>query len=535
MPKTIFHTTEKSNFILNLKMDTYRRAAAKIILFLLWITAVSQGINQATFDVNSDLAVMIGDGGFGGVLALLLVSVRSVASMFSIAGVLAIVWCIIGLIRQQIPKQNYIQYGAVLFGLLWAVAALAHSYDISTSVFGQDGRDEGLITLAFYAAVFYLGSMLRSKEVRERFLRGLMTFGIVQNVWALLQMQPFFDFPSQYRMVDPLLYDNLYLPSGLTDSPITFAMLLTLLLCMSIPAAVHASDKGLRITALICTALSVLSVFKTQTIAGWIGGIGALAVLAAVMLKKRADIPGKKRILLPLCLGAAAVSLCWTYFSPALNGSYQTWDKEQLSNGFYLFDGGIVWDDSYYRLTTSGAYVPSAEHDFEIREACSVIKYCWSEGVRVIKIDPVFGIGPDNFMFTQLHSSMEILRNPNTVDRPYNNFLFVAGTRGIPSLLAHLAVIGFGLVIAWRRRKDHWTFPAAAGAVVIYSMTAFVGISVLTTAPLFWALLGFASADLLPDAEPYPVRRRNRRKQKKTAPAEPSEPSENAESTLGLS
>ena len=178
--------------------------------------------------------------------------------------------------------------------------------------------------------------------------------------------------------------------------------------------------------------------------------------------------------------------------------------------------------------------MPSAAHDFEIKESFTVIRYCWSEGVRVIKMDPVFGTGPDNFGFTQLHSSMVILRNSNSVDRPYNDFLFVAATRGIPSLLAHLAVIGFGLVIVWRRRKESWTFPASAGAVVIYSLTALVGISVLTAAPLFWAMLGFASADLLPDAEPYPVRRRKYRgkKQKKAAAesaesAAPAEPAAN--------
>ena len=515
MAKTLFHTSDQSNFILNLKMDTYRSAAGKILLALLWMTAVSHGINQATFDVNSDLSRMLSDGGFGGVLAMLLISLRSTATLFSIAGVFAVIWCFIGIVRKQLPKPNRIQYGLLVFGLLWGVASLCHSYDTNTSLYGMDGRDEGLFTLLFYAAVCYLGTMLRSSAVRERFLRGLMFFGIVQNVWALLQMQPFFEFPSAYRMVDPLLYNNLYLPSGLTDSPITFAMLLAMLLCVSIPAAVHARDRVLRISAVVCAALSMLSVFKTETIAGWIAGIGALVVLAVVMLKKCTDAPGKKKVILPVCLAAAVLSVGWAYFSPSLNGSFQTWDDQRLENGLYLYDGGIIWDDSYYRLSTSGPYVPSAEHDFEIRESFTVIRYCWGEGIRAVKIDPLFGAGPDNFSFTQLRSSMRIIQNANSVDRPYNDYLYVAGTRGIPSLLAHLALIGFSLVLAWKNRKKHWAFPVSAGAVTVYSLTALTGISVLTVAPLFWALLGLASADYLSDDELRPARRKRRKERLK--------------------
>lgn len=519
MAKTLFHTSDKSNFILNLHLDTYRSAAAKLLLAALWITAVSVGIHQATFDVNTDIAIMTAKGGFQGILGLLLTALRSVASLFSIAGVLTMIWCFVGIVKKQLPKTTLPCYLILVFTMAWGLLSMTQSYSNQTSLFGQDGRDEGLIALLMYATMFYLGTMLRRDSDTEQFAGGLMAFGIFQNLWALLQTLPFFDFPSAYKMVDPLLYQNLRLPSGLTDSPVTFAMLSAMLLAVAIPASVCAKSKLTRILAVICMTGSLLLVFKTQTIAGWIAGIGALVIAAVTAVVRRGKQPGKGWRMPVICFAAAACSLVWAFFSPAINKSYQTWNDERLSNGFYLFDGGIVWDDSFYRLSTSGPYQSYVDHDFEIKDTVSVIRYCWKEGFRIIQIDPLFGVGPDNWFYTQLHSSMELIQNGNTIDRPYNDWIFITATRGIPALLSHIALIVCAAILAWRRRKQNWMIPAACAGAILYTLTSMAGISVLSAAPLFWMLLGIAASEPLPDAPPK-VRQPKQKKKKQQTPDE---------------
>ena len=520
MAKNLLNTTDKSSFIVNLNMDKYRAVCVRFMLAVLWATGISQVINELTMSSLTEIDVMSNDGGFSSVLAYFLLSIRSVSTIFILFGVLALIWMLIGIVRLQFPKSSVPLYCILAASLAWGVVSMFHSFDINCSLLGYQLRDEGLLTLLIYASVFYLGTMLRRPENRSKFFTGLIIFGIAQVLWGFLQAQPFFPFPSSYRRIDPLLLDELRLPSGFTDSPITYAMLLSMLIAVSVPYAYKAGRKIQRILSMICACGSIIMSFKTQTIAGLIAGFGGLLLTAVCMFVFRKN-EGRKWVVPATVLCTVCASLTWVYFSPVLNGTYQTWNDEKTSSGFYLYDGGVVWSDSYYRLFTSGPYVPSQPHDFEIDDACSVIKYCWSEGTRVIRKYPVLGTGPDNFHFTQLHSSMEIVTNPNSVDRPYNDFLFIAATRGIPALILHLILIGWCIYLACKRRKeaDGWQMLTAAGAVIMYSAAAFVGTSVLTVAPMFWMLLGVAASETIVEIVKQKKERTPKRKKNADAPS----------------
>ena len=491
MPKTIFHTTEKSNFVLNMDLDKYRTFCAKLLAAMLCFIGFAEMVFQLTYNSLIDFNNMIAEGGLGGFLALIAIGLRSIAVFFSTFGVFVVIAMIVGMMRNQFEKSAIVPYLLVLAMLLWAVASLLHSYDIRDSLFGQDGRDEGWFALLIYSAVFFVASMLRREKNIQLLLNLTMGFGLVQCIWGLIQSLPI-PFPNEYSFVGPLLFENLHLPSGLTDSPITFAMLLAMILCIAIPAAILSKSKTQRIFALVCAGFDMLLLLKTQTIAGLLGaGFGLLlALVLLVICRKKA---AGKAWLLPLVLvGALAVSGVWVYFTPTINGAYRTYNDEPLPNGFAFYDGGIVWDDGFYRLSTACPYSAHDEHDFEIEDASSVLKYCWSEGVRGLKVDPVFGTGPDNFWYLQLRRSMTLNANVNGVDRPYNDFLFIAATRGIPTLVLYVLLLLLCLVQGIRHRKQtgSWVYLSAGFAVLAYTLTSMVGISVLTVSPLLWMLLG---------------------------------------------
>ncbi|MDD5947296.1 MAG: O-antigen ligase family protein [Oscillospiraceae bacterium] len=504
MPKTIFNTTEKSNFILNLDLDRYRASCCKLLFAMLVAVAGSACVFQLTYAVNSDLSNMLNDGGFGGVLALLLISLRSISVVFSVAGVAAMIATVVGLMRSQFSKATAMPYLLVLGGLIWGTISLINSFDNSISFFGLNGRDEGLLSLLIYGCVFYLGSMLRRQKNLSKFVTLLLGFGIAQGVWGLLQSLPLPSFPNEYRMVDPLLYQNLYLPSGFTDSPITFAMLLGMVLAVAIPCAMLSPSEKQRTLAYICMAISGVLLLKTQTVAGVIAA--AFAVILAVVLwcMKRKAAPAKHWLTPVILIGALAVSFGWSWISPSLNGAYKTYNGESLQNGYGFYDGGIVWDDGFYRLATSGPYTSYVEHDFDIYDTASVLKYCHGEGRRVIQKYPLVGTGPDNFTYSQLRSSMEIFQNANSIDRPYNDYLYIAATRGIPALVLYVALltVALWLGIGYYRKTQHWAYLAAIGGVICFALTAFVGVSVLTVTPMVWMLLGVLVGEPLADAAP---------------------------------
>lgn len=504
MPKTIFRTTEKSNFILNLDIERYRAFCVKLLFVLLAVTAASSMIFQLTYSVNSDLSAMVSEGGFSSVLALLLISLRSISMVFSVGGVAAIITTVVGLMRKQFTRSAALPYVLLLGLLFWGVITLINSFDSEMSFFGLNGRDEGLLALLIYGCVFYLGSMLRRKENLSRFVNLVLGFGLVQCLWGLLQSLPMPSFPNEYRMVAPLLYENLYLPSGFTDSPVTFAMLLGLLLAVAVPCAMLSQNAKQRTLAVVCVGCCGLLLLKTQTVAGVIAAAAAVLLAAILWCMKHKTMPAK-HWLTPLVLVAAlGASFGWSWISPSLNGSYKTYNDEALPNGYAFYDGGIVWDDGFYRLGTSGPYVSYTEHDFDIYDTASVLSYCRAEGIRVIKKYPMLGTGPDNFTYSQLRSSLDIFQNANSIDRPYNDYIYIAATRGLPSLLLYIALLGVSLWMGVRsyRKTKSWVYLSAIGGVVSFALTAMVGISALTVSPLLWMLLGVLVGEPLTDSEP---------------------------------
>ena len=558
MAKTIFGTSDKSNFILNMDLGRYRDTAAKLMMAILWCVGLSEGINHLTNRANAGFADMIDGGGFGAVIALLFVALRSTATIFSIVGVLAIIAMVIGLMRKQFSKKTAVPYLLLAGSLIWAVISLFHSYDLKTSFFGQDGRDEGWLALLIYAAVFYLGTMLREKRQQEKFLRGVMIFGIVQCIWGILQALPLIDYKatdfglSPYRNLDPMLLWNLRLPTGMTDNPVTYAMMLGMLGAVSVPASLIAKEKKTIASAIICRCLCIVMAIKTQTVTGLIaaGGILICMIVTAVIKRKESDY---RAWLMPLLtVIAVAVGGLWVWFTPAINQTYRRPDRATIKqaeegiafaareddvadivrpNGFTmtnadgrelpaLYDGGIVWDDGYYRLGTQGPYSATADNAVDVYDAFAVRKYCREQGVRALKIDPLLGVGPDNFYFTQLRVSYDVGGNPNSVDRPYDDYLYIAATRGIPSLILHIVLLGWCFLRAWQRRKDGngWLLTAAVSAVLVYAVTAFTGISVLSVAPLFWMLLGMLAADPVAETAPAPAAagKQNEKKDKKS-------------------
>lgn len=550
-------------------LEKYRSACGKLALVVFWATGLSQLLNHWLSSLELPLAETLEGGGFAGLVVFFLLLLRRVSLVFSLTGVFSLFAVFAGLMRKQFSKATAVPYLILLASMVWAMISRLFSYDMKVSLFGLSGREEGWFALLMYAGIFFLGTMLRKKEDLERFARGLLFFGIAQCAVGILQALPFIDFLnankglSPYRNIEPLLYWNVRVPTGMASSPITFAMLLGMLGGVSVPAALFSGEKKTRRLAVICAALSVMTALKTQTIAGLTAGFGILLLTVILLAVKSKQVQGNKAALPSAAAAGLVLGLAWIALTPALNHAYFHPDKDEagtkdsgltfaawesgtegaeLPTGFTqsyakdsqtrlaLYDGGLIWDDSFYRLDTSGPYSPGANPGFEIYDACSVIRYCWEQGVKAIKIDPLLGVGPDNFIYTQMHRSYDISGNPNSVDNPYNEYLYIAATRGIPSLLMHLALIVTCFVLLWKRRSTmkSWVRISAACAVILYCAAAFTGMSVLTVAPVFWMLLGILAADPLP--EPVQVQKAEHAGGKKNAsaagkkPAEPDKP-----------
>ncbi|MBQ8906229.1 MAG: O-antigen ligase family protein [Ruminococcus sp.] len=490
MAKTIFGTSEKSNFIVNMTPQQLRRYCCNGLLIALALGFASMWLFDLTLNAEGELAEQMLEGNL---LANLVVALRTYSSAFAIGGVLAMILAIIGISKQQYSKKDICLPGC-LCGAILLLGAISFliCYNYNDGFFGQYGRNEGLLALIFYVCFFFTGTLLRAEQTIIRFLNGVTVLGLAGCFWALLQSLPIEAIPSSFQKLEPILLERVFLPSGLTGNPVAFAMLLTMLGAVSITAAFFAQEKKLRLFHTISAAVFCFFLLKTQCLAALIGAaILLIGAVVLILVKKNAAAP------LPKLGALIAVMLCsvlLSAFAPSINNTRTIGDHVPAENGYVLHDGAIVWADGFYRLKTAGPYSLRKADGWEIQSAPAVHGYLSGEAVSIIKKYPLLGTGADNYTYALLSTSAEVSYNPNLADRPYNDLLYIAATRGIPSLLCYLALTVIALVRACRSGKQtkRWIFPALIFSISGYLLTSICGISVILVAPLFWTLLGIA-------------------------------------------
>ncbi|MDE7094389.1 MAG: hypothetical protein K2O52_05710 [Oscillospiraceae bacterium] len=474
MPKTartIFHTTEKSNFILNMKSQDYYHYNLKILL--------SFFILMPIFSFILEFA-----------------KVYSVPAMaLSITGVFAIVFVLIGFMKSETPKNLFLPAGILGAMLLWGLVSLYNSYFYHVSIFGSDGRNEGWLSILFYGSFFLLGSQLGTDANRLKLLHGMLYMGLAECAWGLLQALPI-GIPSYYQNLEPLLLLRLFLPSGLTGSPIFLAILLNMLVIPALLGSIFEIKKARKLFYMICSICFIIFAVKTQCVLGVFGsGLAILSVLIYALVKKA----GKQALLRSeIALFAFLIGIGWIYFSPSINHSYRhaTGQEVAITNQFALYDGGIIWEDSSYRLAVSGYYIQNGAKNpngnFDIANIPETYQFILKSTARIIKRFPLAGSGCDSLVYPQIYQNPVIASNPNTFDRCYNYYLHIAGTLGIPMLLLFfiLMILVIKNGISACKNSNNWLHVSMFGAVLCYLILMLLGTSSITVAPLFWMLAG---------------------------------------------
>lgn len=462
MPKTIFGTTEKSNFILNMKKSTVRK----------WVT----GLLCACVIVPL----------LGGIFITAVPGTSALLGAFLYAtGFSCILFCIVLLLRKDIRIKDY-PCAYLVFGL--AALAFASYYrvalgggdqeTINTALLGENGRYEGLLALFAYFGIFLLAAAVMRRSSVKIIFDFLVGAGIVQGITAVMQHIPW-EFPSDFRNLPALLLlKDVHLSSGLSDSPIFYGSFLTLVTAVAAAGAmyekniVRARIYGVSAVFFFLTGLFTSSVipligigmaFAVLTVTEFTAGKGGTRFEEGILKTSR-------RRLAAMLIGAAAVL--------GLVLAFQ---------GIWLRDKAIAYTDCFYRLYITGGPSP-VNYD-------SLWKIGAERSFMMIKDHPLLGVGPD--LMAKYQIGTEALFT-DSIDRSYNEYLYIAATRGIPALAVYLALLAasfarlFKDVREFASDREKWFRPALLAAVTAYSVQAFFSISAVTVAPFFWLLLGIS-------------------------------------------
>lgn len=453
MPKTLFNTTENSNFILNLDKKKYSEMASISLILPCIIISLSTVICEFDFEK---------------------ISYPIISGAFSVCGVVCMIMSIIAFIKGYIKKEKLIPVIAFGAMILWGIISLADSYDMEVSFYGFNGRGEGLLAIIFYFCFFVTASAISYDKFKIRVFDALTVMGIINSVWAIFQI--FTDFiPSKYKYVT--VAGDINACSGLSQSPLFLAMVLSLALLSSLLGSILFEGKKRRIIYISASVLFAFVMIFTYSLISIAGiAISVILSLITVFIKKSSKI----NILKPLGIIVSALCAVLLINSGAVceNSSYS------------LHDGVLMWFDSFNRLGSSGNYNPQ---EVDIEKTSDVYNYLASETFDIIKKYPLTGTGIENLVYPQIHSSYNIIENSGTFDKNYNEYLYICATRGIPSLIFFLIIIFSVIFTGFRKiksdKKDNFLYSSmliTICGIIIF----FIGAGNITFSPLFWIFSG---------------------------------------------
>lgn len=466
MAKQLFNSSEKSNFILNLTEEKYSRLASIGLLSAFFTTSIMTAIPLI---VGTQIFALSAIG-------------------LAVSGVICMIVALIGAIKKYISKKSLIPVCAFGFMLLWGIISSVLSYDLNIAFYGYTGRGEGLLAIIFYACFFCTAVSVKREKTATTLIYGLIGAGLLNSVFGFIQI--FTGELSNYRMVSMEIQVNA--ASGLAQSPLFLAMLLTLSLTAALMGFIFLEKKSGKIFCIISACIFSFVMMFTYSLIGICGIVFAMisAVTAVFVMKsKKVNLLSVLSAIIPAVLAVVIVQC-------GLIGNITQ---------YRLYDGRILWfADSYYRLSASGNYNFKV---VDIDDTADVYYHLNRKAINIAESHALTGTGPEQLVFPQLYTfgsvgengelSDIISENIGTFDKVYNEYIYTAATRGIPSAVALVVILISVLVIGFRRfrKNKRWQslciLMLTVGGVLLF----LIGCSNICYSAVFWSVAGLCCAD----------------------------------------
>ena len=473
MAKEIFHTTEKSNFILNMTEEKYSQLASYGLLGAMFLAPLFTLIPEIAD--NSGLYAMAAGG-------------------LAVAGVACMVLALISAMKNYIKGKLIVPCCAFAALFIWAIVSVVDSYDITISIYGFTGRGEGILAILFYFSFFVTALSIKREQAMNTIITGLVGVGLLHSLIGIIQIIT--GEPGEYKRISST--DEIYAASGLAQSPLFLAMVLTAAMIAAMVGFVRSSSKKQRTFFIVSTCVMSFVMMFTYSFIGICGLV--LAVLMGVISVFSSKAPKKRlasvfAVILPACAAFLIVQA-------GIIGNV---------DGYSLHDGKLLWwADGYFRISASG--MPDSDK-VDIDDTFDVYYKLNDRTKNIISTHALTGTGPDQLVLPQLYTNpfaddpektdvdlRDIIEvNNGTFDKVYNEYLYTAATRGIPSLVALIAVLlsAVAVGITNLKRKVSWTFPVLFAVTVGGILIFFIVCSNIAYSPIFWTAAGASCAEIM--------------------------------------
>jgi putative inorganic carbon (HCO3(-)) transporter len=324
--------------------------------------------------------------------------------------------------------------------------------NVNLAFFGSNGRLEGLLTIATYAALFWLTVQSLSTAAEARgVIRALLAGAFVVSLIAVLQAV------AGALAVDPT--------SSVARASATFgnSNALSAYLAMVLPLAVNelliATSTSDRILAGNVVAMVAIALALTFGRGGWVGGaVGLVIVIVAAR-------PSRRRVVVMVAVAAGLVAAMPAAIA-LLGAGGASIGQAAAARAFTLLD------------PTSGTG--------------AIRLHIWKDTLGLIASRPLLGYGPDNFGIVFPAFQTRNWSRLSVIDESHSEVLQIAATQGFVGLAA-FAWLCISFVRIWWRGRNRILAGGVLGACIGYLLTLLVNFSTVPAALPFWIFLGAAT------------------------------------------
>lgn len=344
----------------------------------------------------------------------------------------------------------------IIILLILGIISYFFAYDKSVALNGTMGRYEGLKTLFSYYSFFLVASTI-DKKYQQQLMYVLIGFGILQILIGTIQFLQIENilgynrsnnFSASYRFAsgtlgNPNFYSTfilllfMYTWSLLINSPKHKILHFMLFLIFGYGLFIG-NTLGCILTSIIVLIISGLTKINKTNYkkAGIIGGC-ILIVISALFL-------GFKH-----------------FNNPNINAIF----RKNIREITRIFENGLDDSSGNYRI------------------------YIWKESLKKVPKYYKTGIGIDNFSY--INNGFYLCSPKECFDKAHNEYLQMLLTEGVFTLIVYLSFIGY-VIFNYIKKKDKIAHNTGLiYGISAYLIQAFMNISVIQVAPVFYIFMGF--------------------------------------------
>lgn len=350
-------------------------------------------------------------------------------------------------------REGFFENRLILLYMSLIIISTLFSPDLLNSIVGHKRRFEGLLTLLVYLFFFH--------QSANNFAFNKKYFKIFVAVVGLISIFGVFNY---YGILPALRNFGLMFSKGRAISLFGNPNFLGTYLTLVLPITIYAYIKSSKLIYLISSGTVYLALITTFTRSGWLGSLVAFILILSYALKYKYS---KKNLL--------AIIVMFLLITVVME--IQT-------------DGRVI--SRFTSIQTDAQKVISQSEDYENAGANRM--FIWVRVVELIKEKPLLGHGletmGDVFSEKYMDEVVEMLGRRIIFDKAHNEYLHIAYSTGIPSLIVYLMFVISILIRGFKAVKyNHMAIPVLA-SVVGYLVQAFFNISVVSVAYIYWIFLG---------------------------------------------